>query len=346
VFDGIDSASVTVFDDGVYVGQQYSFTGLPIDQLALTDDASSLAITRDGDNLIVSGNFSLEDEEAGSDDSFDLGFGQALFDSADLRVSMTFPGKIVETNGEINEDTNTITWIPKYGQANDMSAVVYSPKGLPQWVWWLVIGVLVAVVIAVGVVVFLRAPRGKKDTPPAGGTPGSPAVLQEDNPGATRRGGRPVFSYRVRPSLLAKEVFELRVFDDELDFAFVNGDRATTSDVVVIPMDSIESARVLEGRAGLGVRLVHSGKVELLPAKTSDAKTLVALVHSLRVGGKSKGAPPASASVRTTPAAATAVSSPLGSLAADIRDLHALLKEGAISDDEFNELKKRRIEQG
>jgi hypothetical protein len=91
-FSGLSGVEVTEFDDGTFVGQQYSFSGLPIEELSLDDDASALTIKREGDNLVVSGTLSFEDETADPAQADDLGFGQAFFDSADLRVAIKFPG--------------------------------------------------------------------------------------------------------------------------------------------------------------------------------------------------------------------------------------------------------------
>lgn len=132
-FANLDGVKVIEFDDGTFFGQQYQFSGLPIEQFALNDDASALRIQREGDNLFVSGELSFEDETAGAAGGDDFGFGQVLFESADLRVSIKFPGEIVSTNGRVNEATNTITWEPKYGEANELRAVVYAPRGFLVW---------------------------------------------------------------------------------------------------------------------------------------------------------------------------------------------------------------------
>lgn len=356
-FSGLDGVTVTEFDDGTFVGQQYEFSGLPIEELSLNDDESALTITRDGDNLIVSGSLSFEDDEADPEAGDDFGFGQAFFDSADLRVSIKFPGEIRETNGDVNKETNTITWKPKYGEANELSAVVYAPRGVPLWVWWLVAGVVSLLLITAAVVI---VGRRRTASPVAGATNpvsadsspsrvGDEPIVRDDS--RSVRTDRPVFSYRVKSGPFAKEAFWFRLFEDELDFRFIDKAGTPTSEPIVIPVKAIESAYVLEGRAGLGVRLVHSGKIDLLPAKSEDARTLVALVKSLQSDKRKATEPPNGSSrgtqkpgIQTAPLSGSAP--PQGSVADDIRQLHELFKEGALSDAEFAELKKRRIEQG
>lgn len=360
-FADLEGVEVTTFDDGTFVGQQYEFSGIPIEELALNDDSSALTIQRDGDNLIVSGSLSFEDDEADPEAAEDLGFGQAFFDSADLRVSIKFPGEIVETNGEVDEETNTITWRPKYGEANELNAVVYAPQGIPLWVWWLVAGVTLILLITTAVVIL----RIRTAAIPAAGN-GEPGPVEDSNTrvdnepvvrGGTisERSDRPVFSYRVRSGPFAKESFWLRVFDEEIDFRFIDRTGTPTTKPTNIPLEAIESVSLLEGQAGLGVRIVHSGRLDLLPARTNDAKTLVALVKSLQKDeSRATGFSTSSSSItekreneNTTQQAPTSGRSAAtrGSAAEDIRELYELFKEGALSEAEFKELKERRIEQ-
>lgn len=359
-FAELDGVGVTAFDDGTFVGQQYEFSGLPIEDWALDDDSSALTIRRDGDNLIVSGSLSFEDDELDPEAGEDLGFGQAFFDSADLRVSIKFPGEIRETNGAVDDETNTITWRPKFGEANELNAVVYAPRGIPLWVWWLIAGVA-SILLAATAVVIVRGRRNTLDDPDSG-----LSVLADNSNNRVKnesivrgdvssgRTDRPVFSYRVKSGPFAKETFWFRMFDDELDFGFLDKSGTPTSEPIVIRLTAIENASVLEGRAGLGVRLVHSGKIDLLPAKTENAKTLVALVKSLQedrrtateISNSSSDTPekPGTQKAAQQTPPPRGADAQQGSVAEDIRQLHELFKEGALSDAEFKELKKRRME--
>lgn len=355
-FEGVDGAEVNDFDDGSFVGQQYQFNAIPIEELSLNDDESALKIERDGDNLVVSGNLSLEDDAADAEAGEDFGFGQAFVDSADLRITIKFPGEIRETNGEVDKDTNTITWTPKYGEANELSAVVYSPKGLPQWVWW-VVGAVLAVFLVVAGLLFARkyrrtgVPVTEHSSSPVGSDKADSGENIAGGDVGPRRTGRTVFDYQVKSGLFAKEAFELRLFEDELDFAFIDKSGTPTTDIVAIPIGSIESATVLEGRAGLGVRLVHSGKAEMLPARTNDAKTLVSLVKALRVSKSSdKPAPNNAGDANSRPTAQTTghVQSPptQASISEDIRQYGQLLEDGLITPEEFARMKEKRIADG
>jgi hypothetical protein len=336
-FSGLSGVEVTEFDDGTFVGQQYSFSGLPIEELSLDDDASALTIKRIGDNLVVSGTLSFEDETADPAQADDLGFGQAFFDSADLRVAIKFPGEIRETNGSIDEETNTITWIPKYGQANEISAVVYSPRGIPIWVWWAVGGVGGLLVVA-ALIVFLvkRSSRGSRAEVESLGS-GS------DAGSAQNTGERPVFSYRVVSKFFPRETFDLKLFNDRLDYVFLRADGSHEGEHGSIRLVHITDAAVLEGKAGLGARVTHSGGVTLIPARVSDARMLVGTIQSL-ITASDSGAPAGAPSVKAQRVFEAATSAPAGSLEDDLRALKRLLDDGVVTSAEFAELKKKRIE--
>ena len=343
-FADLDGVEVTTFDDGTFVGQQYEFSGLPIEDWTLDDDSSALTIQRDGDNLIVSGSLSFEDEESDPAAGEDLGFGQAFFDSADLRVSIKFPGQIVETNGEINEETNTITWRPKYGEANELNAVVYAPKGIPIWVWWVVGGVLGTLALAAAFFILLRRrarPTGEVSDggEPEGGSIAKSAIAKDGFP----RTDRPIFSYRVHSSPFSKDVFELRVYDDELSYAFLTKGETAASDLVTIQVAKIDDVARIEDSNALGVRLIHSGRVEILPAKAKDAQALVSLLRALSVK-KSVGSH--LTDVATHVPGQASPNSDAGELAisVELRQLSKLLADGVISEDEFLVLKKKRID--
>jgi hypothetical protein len=340
-FSEIDGVSVSEFDDGSFVGQQYEFSNVPIDQLALNDDSSTLQIRRDGDNLVVSGNLSLEDEAAADESAEDFGFGQAFFDSADLRVSIKFPGEILETNGEVDEETNTINWTPKYGESNELSATVYAPRGIPAWIWW-VIGGSAAGIAFVGLGVFLFRKKGEWE-------PEEFADVPAPNLGQTlgaqegfSRSDRPVFSYSVRSSPFAREHFELRVYENELSYGFFTKGGKPSSELVTIQTSQIDDVARIEDSSALGVRLVHSGKVEILPAKAKESHELVALLRSLSKAGDRHSTRPME-TLSETPST-SGPSSPSAGLVDELRQLHSLLQEGVLSPEEFEELKRKRIE--
>lgn len=153
---GITSAP---FDDGDFVGTTYTFDNVPISEFGSTDgSAGGLKIVRDGDQLITSGSLNLAGDEGSSAESNAL-LG-AMMSSADLRVSITYPGKVLETTGTV--EGTTVTWTPVLGEDTPIEATVSAPLGggIPWPLVGIGAGVLIGAVIVVVVLVRRRRPAG------------------------------------------------------------------------------------------------------------------------------------------------------------------------------------------
>ncbi|OLT50916.1 hypothetical protein [Cellulosimicrobium sp. CUA-896] len=103
-------------EDG-YTGTRLTYTDQPISQMS----AGDLSITREGDAYVVSGALDLSDDELGlggdqpSDD-----MARQMMEGFEVVVSVTFPGEVAETNGDV--DGTTVTWRPVVGEVNEISA--------------------------------------------------------------------------------------------------------------------------------------------------------------------------------------------------------------------------------
>jgi hypothetical protein len=332
VFSEGDGVRQVPYSEGGFTGTQIFFQSVPIEifsQDSAEDDF--IRIVRDGDNLITSGNFSSE-EELGQDESNVLGedFLEEILSSADLSVSITYPGKILETNGTISG--NTITWNPKLGAENEISAIVYAPKGLSGWIWWVLASLGAAALI--GFISFLII-RSRKSSTSANFTEkefDSEDATSGDTP-------RPIFSYQILYRFYPREYFDLRLTNHTLTYTFLRANGAPTTSAVHVPISEITDAAVLEKQGGLGIRIIHQGGVELLPAKGFQAKTLVGTLMSLIKSSQMEQNPEDSQKKsRSGGAASVSVS-----LEEDLRSLKRLLEEQIISEDEFIELKRKRI---
>ncbi|WP_367130938.1 DUF3153 domain-containing protein [Saccharothrix sp. HUAS TT1] len=96
-----------------YVGTRLSFNGLTFDEVKALSTATSasssryqLTFRRSGDLVTLSGSVDLT---------------QVPPERADIQVKISFPGEIIDTNGE-EEDNATIAWSPKPGQASTLTA--------------------------------------------------------------------------------------------------------------------------------------------------------------------------------------------------------------------------------
>ncbi|WP_062210562.1 LppM family (lipo)protein [Demequina oxidasica] len=91
-----DGAVVNKYEQDGYVGQKVSFDGQPIGNFAL--DAGDFTISRDGENYVVNGPVDPNIAAGGAD----------IPDSAQMWLSVTFPGEVTEHNG--SREGHTVTW--------------------------------------------------------------------------------------------------------------------------------------------------------------------------------------------------------------------------------------------
>jgi hypothetical protein len=162
---GITSAP---YDDGTYVGRAYT-----LDRAALSafsdagDDQDALRIVHDANahRYTVSGVFDLTEVDLSNP------LVSAFANSFQVRIAITFPGKVIEQNGTL--DDRTVTWVPVPGQRTELHAVAEDSTSNPAWVWPVVIAAIVVVcaAAAVGIWFLLRRRRpGPPSEPPTEST--------------------------------------------------------------------------------------------------------------------------------------------------------------------------------
>lgn len=146
------------FDDGTFVGSTYKFESVPLTEFGTKDPKSgSLSIVREGDNLVTTGSFDLgSGSTADADNPFAAAMLASVSPSAQMKVTITYPGEVIETNGVISGQT--VTWTPKFGQVTKISAVAKSP--LTNWTLIFVL-IGAAVVVVAAMVVFFALRRKK-----------------------------------------------------------------------------------------------------------------------------------------------------------------------------------------
>jgi hypothetical protein len=157
MFESQPGVTVEEYSDEKFMGTTYRFVSVPLDKFAAANDSTSLKITRDGDNLVVSGEL---DSSGGNDDLTSAQtnpFTKAFFDGSSVTVAVTLPGEIKSTNGV--QTGNKIVWEVPIGEKVTFEAVSYSPKGIDPVVIYLIVGALAVIVIAGVLVVFLKRRR-------------------------------------------------------------------------------------------------------------------------------------------------------------------------------------------
>lgn len=153
-----ENVKVEPFDDGAFVGSSYIFESVPLDEFQPSvADGSSFELARVGDEIVLSGvlQFTGQSDEQ-EDNPWTEALLQGVMNSTDIRVSITLPGEIRETNGEV--EGQTITWKGTLGDDLEMNAISYAPKISP-YVFIVASSVLVGLVVGILTLVVLRVRR-------------------------------------------------------------------------------------------------------------------------------------------------------------------------------------------
>jgi hypothetical protein len=179
-----EGATAEPYEDDTYEGAEYTFTGSPLSEFNDED----MTITHEDGEWELTGTMDLTEEEVGSQD--DLGDFGDISEMADfdVRIAVTFPGEVLETNGEV--DGTTVTWRPTFGESAEMHARAGesgggSGDGLPAWLW-IVIAVVVLAALLGGLFIFSRGQKASSSVPataPSEGG-GAPANVPPPPPAA------------------------------------------------------------------------------------------------------------------------------------------------------------------
>jgi hypothetical protein len=165
------------YKDGDWVGKSFTFSGVAIDNLA--DLASIFTVTRDGDRFSVEGAGApvTEDEKT------------QLPPGAESRMTITFPGPVIESNGTI--DGNSVTW-DLFAMTDPVHATAKAtaPGSGSSLGTWVLIGGGAALAVLIGVAIFVLVRRRRNPSAPTSPEPidwgiptaTSPPVVEEPSP--------------------------------------------------------------------------------------------------------------------------------------------------------------------
>jgi hypothetical protein len=156
----------------------------------------------EGDEYQVNGVLDMTGaEELGDLSGEDQELIDGFADSMDVRVAITFPGDVIEHNGEL--EGRTVTWTPEFGEALDIQARAEDSGG-SSFPWWIV-GV-VAALVALAVLVLLLALRRR-----SGGSTASPEPVPTaaDEPVRYQQGSGESPAYAHPPSWTAESADDL-----------------------------------------------------------------------------------------------------------------------------------------
>lgn len=149
-----DSAEVTVYDDGEFVGSTITFDGESIS--TFDGEEGALSIERDGDEFVVTGEIDMSEGMEGLEDMADVAPPEAT-------IAITFPGTVSEHSGSLKG--TTVTWTGEAGEKIDISARGSAVEDSANTA--LTFGLIGAIVLAAGgaLLWFFRKGRGKTAAP-------------------------------------------------------------------------------------------------------------------------------------------------------------------------------------
>jgi hypothetical protein len=164
-------ATVEPYEEDGFVGQEITFSDVPLDEFRGSEAAGAtgepIAIERRGDEFHVTGRFDMSGQEFAGGGQIP----QGLLDRFEFRISITFPGEVKSSTGEV--DGNTVTWEPRFGEDTRIEAVASAIPSESSPLMTILL--IVAVVLILGAVAFLLLRR--RPAPAAGPmdtTPGTP----------------------------------------------------------------------------------------------------------------------------------------------------------------------------
>lgn len=216
-----DGATVVDYEDEKYKGKRITAANLDPAKLAESSSSESpFELKRDGDFYVISMG-GVTGSESG--DASSSAMAKSMFDEAS--VTFTFPGKVVEANGA-TVDGNKATFDMLSVKDTVVQAKAEANAGIPLWIIWILVGVLVIAAALVLLFVLLRkrssqqqpalagaasygqpgyaarpGQEGYQPQPPAqrpqqgwagqGYTPGAPAQQPTQNPGTLQQPTQP-----------------------------------------------------------------------------------------------------------------------------------------------------------
>ncbi|HZG90171.1 MAG TPA: DUF3153 domain-containing protein [Pseudonocardia sp.] len=155
--DLVDSVDVAEYRQDGYVGSVLRFADLTFGQVGQlhqaageAGDGTRLELRRTGNRVLVTGSIDLT---------------TVSVDKADFQLKISFPGEVLDTNGEA--DSSTVSWTFTPGRVEDINAVVAfgDPNAPSALNWTLGLGGVV-LAAAVAVVLLARRTRNPPVSPP------------------------------------------------------------------------------------------------------------------------------------------------------------------------------------
>jgi hypothetical protein len=154
-----EGVSTAPYEDDEFQGQEITLDGVPLAQFnEESSGEDSLRIVRQGETYVVSGALDLSDT-GGATGATGFPGAEEMFASAQMKLVISFPGEVTESNGQI--DGNTVTWIPEVGERLELHAVAGATGGGDSNTTLMILLVVGAIVIILAIVLGVLATRRK-----------------------------------------------------------------------------------------------------------------------------------------------------------------------------------------
>ena len=161
-----EGSTVVDYEDDKYKGKRISAVNLDPAKLAEASSSESpFELKKDGDFYVIT--MGGVTGSGGSDPSA-ARMAKSIFDEA--TVKFTFPGKVVEAKGAA-VDGNTATFDMLAINETTVQAKAEANPGVPMWIIWVLVAVLVIAAALVLLFVLLRRRSGQQALAPAGAAP-------------------------------------------------------------------------------------------------------------------------------------------------------------------------------
>lgn len=175
--EDVEGVTVEEYEDDEFAGQQFNFDSVPLSEFNQEQGDEQLRIVRDGDVFRVTGVLDLSSGLGATGATGLEGLDPSQFlQGAELRIRITFPGEVIESNGQVNG--NAVTWEPEVGERLEIQATgsaIGGGSGGSNLTLWLIIGAIVVVAAVVVGVVMAQRRRPATAEAAAGAAPSTPA---------------------------------------------------------------------------------------------------------------------------------------------------------------------------
>ena len=170
--DGVEFTATDIEDDDGNVGCRITASGAPLDSLA---DDGGMSVQKVDDTYV----FTFEGDGAGMQDFSDFEDMPAGM-QPQVSISVTFPGSVIEADGDI--DGNTVTWTGMEAFATGGTATGEASGGVlggggSNTVIWIILGIVILLAIVALIVLLMKKKQSASSEPVAPyGAPGAPGA--------------------------------------------------------------------------------------------------------------------------------------------------------------------------